>query len=377
VSCVDPRPCIGFLRHCFLPPSETFVHAGLRALDAYRVRVLTLRREQAEKFPHDDVTVLGGDARAWASGLRYRATTTSRRAREWAASVALVHAHLGNAGVHALTLARQARVPLVVSFYGKDVTAAVSRTRYNPSYWHYVLGQARLFARADRLVVLSAHMADALAAQGAPRARLRVVPLGVDVARFACAREVRRVGAPLGVLMVGREVSKKGFDDGLRACARARARGAELRVSLLGTGGPLRGRLAALARELELPVAWLDPRTRVATAMAAHDVLLVPSRTAANGDQEGTPTVIYEGSAAGLAIVATRHAGIPEQVEHERTGVLVGERDVDALAAQLLELWRAPLLAHTLGTHGAARMAAHHDLRAYGQGLHEVYRELL
>jgi colanic acid/amylovoran biosynthesis glycosyltransferase len=116
--------------------------------------------------------------------------------------------------------------------------------------------------------------------------------------------------------MVGREVDKKGFDDGLRACARARDAGTDLTVTILGTGGVLRPDLERLADELHLEVTWPDPRSDVAAAMALSDVLLVPSRTAADGDQEGTPTVICEGSAAGLPIVSTRHAGIPEQVDH-------------------------------------------------------------
>ncbi|WP_243665170.1 glycosyltransferase, partial [Rhodothermus marinus] len=49
-----------------------------------------------------------------------------------------------------------------------------------------------------------------------------------------------------------------------------------------------------------------------------HDVLLVPSQTAADGDQEGLPNVIIEGLAAGIPVVATRHAGIPELVVHEK-----------------------------------------------------------
>ena len=346
------------------------MHTSLRALDDYHVRVLTLRREQADKFPHDDVTVLRG-----ASALRYRATTRSRRALGWARSVRLLHAHGGNAGVHALALARAAGVPLVLSFYGKDVSAATGPTRYNPSYWHYVLGQARLFREADRIVVLSAHMADALAAQGAPRERLRLVPLGIELERFAAPR--RPPVGPLRVLMVGREVEKKGFDDGLHACARAVAHGAALRVTVLGTGGPLRAQLQALARRLGLHVAWPDPRTRVAPLMAEHDVLLVPSRTARNGDQEGTPTVICEGGAAGLAIVATRHAGIPEQIEHEASGLLAPERDVTALAAQLVRLHERPELAHALGVRAVARMTERHGLAAHGARLQAIYRELL
>ncbi len=381
-------PSIGFVRHHFLPPSETFIHSSLRALTEpladraappYRVRVLALRRDQAAKFPWDDVTLVGGERQParLAEALLYRALTWSPSAARWARTVQLVHAHTGNAGVHAAALARRAGLPLVVSFYGKDVTAPISRTRWNPSYWHYCAAQRWLLATADRLLVLSREMQRALIDQGAPADKLRVVPLGIDLARFACARAPRPRPAPLRVLMVGREVEKKGFDDGLRAAAAARDAGAALELTVLGTGGPLRASLQRLARALALEVAWPDPATRVAAAMAAHDVLLVPSRTAANGDQEGTPTVICEGSAASLAIVATRHAGIPEQVDHERTGLLAAERDVAALAAHLTTLDRRRQLLEEFGRAGAIKMRAQHGLAAHGARLAAVYQELL
>lgn len=370
---------IGFVRHHFLPPSETFIHSSLRALGEltpHQVRVLALRREHDAKFPWGDVTLLGKSE--WSlEALRYRAFTWSSRALAWARSVQLVHAHTGNAGFHAAALARRAGKPLVVSFYGKDVTAAISRTRWNPSYWHYCAAQRWLFSVADRILVLSEEMRRALLAQGAPEAKLRVVPLGIDLARFTTTRVPRDRAHPLRVLMVGREVEKKGFDDGLRACAAARDRGAALQITVLGTGGPLRDSLRALAAELVLDVRWPDTTSSVAVAMAEHDVLLVPSRTARNGDKEGTPTVICEGSAAGLAIVATRHAGIPEQVAHQRTGLLAAERDVAAIAGHLTALAadRARVLA--MGIAGAAHVQSVHGLAAHAARLSEVYQECL
>ena len=368
---------IGFVRHHFLPPSETFIYTSLRALVDYKIRVLALRRDQPAKFPFGDVTLLGRSSTLSVEALLYRAFAWSPRALRWARTVKLIHAHTGNAGVHAAVMARKAQLPLVVSYYGKDVTAPRARARWNPSYWHYVIWQQWLFAAADRILVLSDDMRRALLEQGAPADKLRTVPLGVDLSRFAVTRLPRTAEQPLRVLMVGREVEKKGFDDGLRACAAARAQGAPLQVTVLGTGGPLRAELQRLARTLALPVAWPSPDTSVPQAMAAHDVLLVPSRTAASGDREGTPTVICEGAAAQLAVVATRHAGIPEQVEHERTGLLVEERDVPAMAQQLHLLARHPELARVLGKAGAAKMQAEYSVDAHARRLSAVYRELL
>jgi glycosyltransferase involved in cell wall biosynthesis len=214
-----------------------------------------------------------------------------------------------------------------------------------------------------------------LAALGCPEEKIRVVPLGIDMKRFERDRQVRTEGKTR-VLMVGREVEKKGFDDGLRACASARDAGADLDVTILGANGPLKPELMTLAEELSLEVSWPDPQNSVPDAMAAADILLVPSKTAQNGDREGTPTVIVEGSSSSLPIVATRHAGIPEQVEHEQTGLLSDEGDVASLAQSLSALARTPQLRVNLGIAGHKKMTEEYSLAGHCDRLQAAYDEL-
>lgn len=369
---------VGWIRHNFLPPSETFIYQSLRGLEGagVHVSVLALNRKSVAKFPDARVTALNDSKRAWFGAARYWLTTRSRREEQWAREVELVHAHMGYTAGHALDVAARRRVPLVTSFYGRDVTLAGSSRRFAPQYLPYALRRGALMERGDRFVVLSRHMRDALCAQGYPAGRIRIVRLGIDVERFASVSR-RDPDDTCTVVMIGREVQKKGFDDGLRACALARDGGARLRVVLLGTGGALRGELSRLAQELHLPVEWPDPSTPVPQVLADADVMLVPSRTADNGDSEGTPTVICEGSAAGLPIVATRHAGIPEQVDHERTGLLTPERDVDGLASALVELAADADARGRMGAAGRAKMRQEYSLRAHTEALLAVYRELL
>ena len=69
---------------------------------------------------------------------------------------------------------------------------------------------------------------------------------------------------------------------------------------------------------------------------AARPVLAAPSLAARDGDAEGLPNVVVEAAASGIAVVATRHSGIPEAVEEGETGVLVPEHDIVALAHALV-----------------------------------------
>jgi glycosyltransferase involved in cell wall biosynthesis len=78
------------------------------------------------------------------------------------------------------------------------------------------------------------------------------------------------------------------------------------------------------------------------------------------GDEEGLPAAIQEAMAAGMMVVSTRHAGIPEAVVDGETGLLVDEGNVAAMAVALL---KAPTVAFNMGRAGYRRAAQSHSWR--------------
>ena len=86
---------------------------------------------------------------------------------------------------------------------------------------------------------------------------------------------------------------------------------------------------------------------RRARAFVQHSIV------ASDGDSEGTPVAILEAGAAGLPVVATRHAGIADVVRRGETGYLVDEGDVAGMAERMIELARDPALAEELGRNAA------------------------
>jgi glycosyltransferase involved in cell wall biosynthesis len=89
------------------------------------------------------------------------------------------------------------------------------------------------------------------------------------------------------------------------------------------------------------------------------------SVTALNGDQEGTPVAIMEASAAGLPVIATLHAGIPDVIIDGTTGFLVPEHDVDAMSEKMLSLLENKTLAKQFGNNGKERIKIHFSLKRY------------
>ena len=270
----------------------------------------------------------------------------------------MVHAHwlVPNAAMLA-GIPRAHSVPLVVSLHGSDVFLA---ERLLPAR---VLARATLGA-AGAITACSGDLLERALRLGAPRARTRLVPYGVDLQAFAPREEpaaVRsRLGVPEGhlfVLALGRLVEKKGFADLVDAAAQLSG----VHVVIAG-GGDLEVELRARARAQGTAVSFPGAlgREAVAAALCAADVVVVPSVRDRAGNVDGLPNVLLEALAAGRAVVATRVAGIPDVIRDGENGLLVPERDPAALAAAVDRLRREPETRRLLGA--AARRTAEETL---------------
>ncbi len=81
--------------------------------------------------------------------------------------------------------------------------------------------------------------------------------------------------------------------------------------------------------------------------------------------------------ATGLPILATRHGGIPEAVEQDRSGCLVEERDFEALAAAMKNLVRSPLAFREMGALASESVAANFEQREQIRQLESHYDEAI
>jgi colanic acid/amylovoran biosynthesis glycosyltransferase len=173
-------------------------------------------------------------------------------------------------------------------------------------------------------------------------------------------------------------VQKKGIEYAIRAVAKARERHPENRYEIIGDG-PLRGALEKLVAELGLKESVILHGTKdsefIRQRMAKAHVLILASVTADNGDQEGTPVTLMEAQASGLPVLSTRHSGIPEVVLDGKSGFLVPERDVEALAERLAFLVEHPEVCRELGACGRKHIEAQFDLRQLNRDLVRIYEQ--
>lgn len=283
----------------------------------------------------------------------------------------IIHAHYGPVGAALVGLRRKTGVPLVTSFYGVDASALLRQDYYKKLY-------ARLWDEGDMISVLSAQMKQALMDAGCPEEKIRIHHLAVNTDDMQ-PRPDPGSRYPAHVLCAGRLVEKKGHHILLEALAQAR-RHADIQCDLAGEG-PLESELKGLAVKLGIHEAVRFhggvSRTRVLELMRGAHIFALLSRTAADGDMEGTPTALIEAGALGMPAVSTTHAGIPEIIEHGATGLLVPENEPAAAAAALFRLACDPDLRAQMGADARARIQDQFSIATVIRAIEADYESLI
>jgi glycosyltransferase involved in cell wall biosynthesis len=106
-------------------------------------------------------------------------------------------------------------------------------------------------------------------------------------------------------------------------------------------------------------------------------VFLHPSEISPNQDQEGVPNSALEAMATGLPVVATRHGGIPEAVDHGRTGFLVAEEDHVGLANAMQLIASSPVLLQEMGARAHATVKERFEQETQIDHLESFYEEAI
>lgn len=283
----------------------------------------------------------------------------------------IVHTHTAKAGMLGRLAALSVRPrPVIVHTYHGHVLEGYFDAVRNALY----RGIERALARVSDLLigVSDATVSDLVRLRIAKREKFRVVPVGLDLERFAEATANGRAPRDEVVLTwMGRLVPIKRVDMLIRAVARARDAGARVRLDIVGEG-VLRPDLEALANDVGVAesVNFTGHVEDVAPVTAAADVAVLSSAN------EGTPVALIEAAAAGKPAIATRVGGVPDVVV-DGTGIVVPPDDEEGLAEAIGRLASNPDLRESMG-----RRAQEHVLHRFDSGrlvadMESIYEELL
>jgi len=363
----------------YLPRTETFIWQVLRKSHQFPPLVLADAWENLDQFPlaRGDFLKLKPE-RAWWTKVRARLTGTyaavnypNALAELRGRDIAVCHAHKGYRALVTLSLIRNLGKPLIVNFYGSDVSSVPFLRRAESGY-------RGVFQSARFLLAEGPAMRNRLLKLGAPSQKIRLQRIAIDPSDYPFRERSWNGQRELHLLFVGRLVEKKGLAVGLQALAACRFE-FPWKLTVIGDGplrGPLESQAARLGIREYVDFAGFRSLAEMRARLQESDLLLQPSRTAADGDAEGgAPTVILEAQASGLPIISTLHDDIPYITVPGQSAWLAPEGDVEALAALLREACKEAERWSDMGKKGRAKVEADHDVNREIERLEELYQE--
>jgi len=296
----------------------------------------------------------------------------------------VLHAHwVVPNGAMAWPASRARGLPLVVSLHGSDVFLSEKKRPFRSA--------AKLaFQRASAATACSDDLATRALALGA-RETPEVIPYGVDAAEFcpetSAAQTLRRTlgidDETVVILAVGRLVRKKGFEYLIDAAAQLKRADLKFAVVIAGKGdlgSELERRAEALRvpgdGDISLNLVGNVERTALPGYFAMADIVAVPSVRDAAGNVDGLPNVLLEAMASGSAIVASDVAGIPQAIRDGRDGLLVPEKDPQALAAAIASLAQSKTRRDALGASARQRAVETFSWDLVGERFESVLRSV-
>lgn len=267
-----------------------------------------------------------------------------------------IHAHwLLPQGLLAVLIGRLFAVPVITMVHGGDIFSL----RHPLLQW-----LKKQTIRGSRILIANSQYTRSRLDAIFPHSHCPVIPTGttppdasahvaLDRADFAKADEKL-------IVFLGRLVEEKGA---LHAMEALTFLPSDIRAKLLIIGdGPEREALEShcRARGLSDQVRFIGkiPHEAIYSYLMMGDAFVAPSATMQSGWVEAQGNSIVEAMFAGLPVVASHIGGIPDAVQHETTGLLVPEKQPQAIAEALTRLFADPALAQRLA-HAAKEHAAH------------------
>ena len=286
----------------------------------------------------------------------------------------IIHCQFGPAGFRGQYLKEVGILEgkLVVSFRGHDISSFVAK--YGKTIYK------NLFREADLFLPVCSYFKKKLILLGCDEKKIIVHRSGIDYKTFA--RKKRKNINTIRIISVSRLIEKKGITYAIRAFHRLLDANKDIAVEYIIVGeGYLRNSIEALIKELKLEhetklLGW-QTKEEVKKLLQNSDIMLAPSITDKNGEEEGIPNVIKEAMALGIPVISTYHSGIPELIKDNESGFLVPEKDVDALYNKLNYLIRNKDIWDVVGETAKKVIIRYYDNNRLNDQLISLYNSLL
>ena len=299
--------------------------------------------------------LLKGEEVPEASVLSLKAATVAVLAR--AKGLTHLHAHFGTAATTVAMLAgRLTGLPYSFTAHAKDI--------YHENVDTELLKEKIHGARF--VITVSEYNRRHLAELAGDDLGGKIVRLhnGIDLNRLGIDSQTHR--EPDLILAVGRLVEKKGFHHLVQACRLLQDWERPFKCVIAGEGEErthLAQQISTLGLQDRVTLLGAQPQEHVIETMKQATVFVLPCVVSTTGDQDALPTVLLEAMAVGLPAISTSLSGIPEIIDHGKTGLLVPPDNPMLLAKAIVEVLGNPKLRERLAREGRSKAEEAFDIR--------------
>ena len=262
------------------------------------------------------------------------------------------------------------KAKLVTCFRGYD-TSNVLRRKKNV--------YAHLFEIGDLFLPVCECFKQKLISVGAPTEKTIVQHSAIDCSLFQFKdRTIPRQGT-IQIMTASRLVPKKGHVYMLRALVHIVKQYRSVQYTIIGSG-KLKVRLQQLVQQLGLGshVRFLDavPHQDLVKILDTADLFVLPSVVDAQGDAEGIPNALKEAMVMGIPVISTYHSGIPELIRHNHSGLLVPEKDAQALGQAVMYAIENPKLCKRMAKNARDTVLQEYELESQNDRLEQLLLKL-
>ncbi len=276
----------------------------------------------------------------------------------------IIHAHSSKAGVVARLAGAICRIPTVFTAHGWGFTPGTPKLRRN-----IALVSEKLLATLATKIICVCESDHQLALKFGVGTQKSLVTIYNGVSDISVPIINASLQSPR-LIMVARLNEQKDQTTLLKSIAKLKK--LDFHLDFVGSGTSME-ECKGLAQSLEITnkVSFLGDRTDVPSLLAQSQIFILSTH------YEGFPISILEAMRAGLPVVATRVNGIPEQIENEKTGLLVPHEDVEALSNALSKLIDSPQMRQQMGEAGRQKFVQEFIVERMVTEVQAVYKEIL
>ena len=198
--------------------------------------------------------------------------------------------------------------------------------------------------------------------RGCDQGKTVMIKRGLDV--LPPRKSCRSPRVPLRILCVARLVEKKGYPEQLDIYGQLKREGMEFQVRIVGSG-PMKSKMVRQINELTLhsQISLLGalPYAEIIEQYAWADVLVFTGKVSSDGNRDGVPNVIPEAMAAGVPVVSSPVAGVPEVIIDGENGIIISDFEPSKWSAALQRLRDDDLYYEQLQVNGRRWVETHFD----------------